>query len=279
MDILMCRRIKPILLALLFLNTGCTSMFFFPEKGLRDNPVLQRFPHEDVYFKASDGVKLHGWFFKVQNSSLGTILVLHGNAENISTHINSVLWLVKEGFDVFAFDYRGYGLSEGKTTVQGVHLDAEAALEKLLNLPQANKDRIFVLGQSIGGAIAIYTVANSPHNDRVKALIVDSAFSDYRRIAREKLSAFFLTWPFQIPLSFLFNNLYSPEKQIKKISPLPILLIHGDSDRIVPAHHSTILYQEALEPKDLWIVKGRSHIEAFAEKEIRDRLLEYLKSR
>ncbi|MDO8445833.1 MAG: alpha/beta hydrolase [Deltaproteobacteria bacterium] len=254
-------------------------MFFYPEKGLRDNPVLQSFPHDDVSFKAPDGVKLHGWFFKANSGSLGTILVMHGNAENISTHINSVLWLVKEGFDVFAFDYRGYGLSEGKTTVHGVHLDADAALETVLNLAQANKERIFILGQSVGGPIAIHTLANSPYKDKIKALITDSSFSDYRRIAREKLAGVFITWPFQYPLSFLFNNRYSPEKQIKKISPVPILLIHGDSDRIVPAHHSSILYKEALEPKDLWIAKGRGHIEAFAEKEIRDRLAEYLKSR
>lgn len=273
----MCRKL--IIILILVFNTGCTSMFFYPEKGLRDNPALQSFPHDDVYFSASDGVKLHGWFFKANSGSLGTILVMHGNAENISTHINSVLWLVKEGFEVFAFDYRGYGLSEGKTTVHGVHIDANAALETLLGLPQANRDRIFVLGQSVGGAIAIYTVANSPHKDRIRALIIDSAFSDYRRIAREKLSAFFLTWPFQYPLSFLFNNAYSPERQIKKISPVPILIIHGDSDSIIPAHHSSILYKEASEPKDIWTAKGMGHIEAFAEKETRDRFVEYLKSR
>lgn len=270
---------KLLIILILIFNAGCTSMFFYPEKGLRDNPALQSFPHDDVYFKASDGVKLHGWFFKARSGGLGTILVMHGNAENISTHINSVLWLVKEGFDVFAFDYRGYGLSEGKTTVQGVHLDADAALEKVLNLPQANKERFFILGQSVGGPIAVYTLANSPHKNRTKALIIDSSFSDYSRIAREKLAQIVITWPFQYPLSLLFNNYYSPEKQVKKISPVPILIIHGDSDRIVPAHHSSILYQEASEPKDLWIAKGRGHIESFAEKEVRDRLLEYLKSR
>src|SRR3990172_6065576 len=244
--------LKLILLFLVLFNTGCTSMFFYPEKGLRDNPVLQRFPHEEIYFSASDGVKLHGWFFKAQGDSLGTILVLHGNAENISTHINSVLWLVKEGYDLFTFDYRGYGMSKGKTSIKGVHLDAIAALDTLLELPEANKERIFVLGQSVGGAIAVYTVANSPHKDHIKALIIDSAFSDYRRIAREKLASLFLTWPFQYPLSFLFNNSYSPEDQIKHITPVPLLIIHGDQDRIIPLHHSSILYEEALEPKELW---------------------------
>lgn len=269
---------RPILFFLLLFNTGCSSMFFYPEKGLRDNPVLQRFPHEDIYFSASDGIKLHGWFFRAQGDSLGTILVLHGNAENISTHINSVLWLVKEGYDLFAFDYRGYGMSEGKTTINGVHLDADAALDMLMNLPQANKERVFILGQSIGGAIAVYTLANSKYKDRVRALIIDSAPSGYRRIAREKLASLFLTWPFQYPLSFLFNNSYSPEDQIKHISPIPLLIIHGDQDRIVPRHNSSILYEKALEPKELWIAKGAGHIWSFANEEIRKRFTEYLKN-
>ena len=253
-------------------------MFFYPEKGLRNNTVLQSFPHEDVYFNASDGVKLHGWFFEPRSGSLGTILVMHGNAENISTHINSVLWLVREGYDLFVFDYRGYGMSAGKTAINGVHLDADAALETILTLPQANKERIFILGQSIGAAIAVYTVANSPHKDHIKALIIDSAFSDYRRIAREKLSRIFITWPFQYPLSFLFNNHYSPENEIKHISPAPLLIIHGDLDMIIPVHHSSILYEEALEPKELWIAKGAGHIGSFADEEIRKRFAEYLRN-
>ena len=254
-------------------------MFFYPEKGLRDNPVLQKFPHTNINFTSSDGVKLHGWFFKTQKNSLGTILFMHGNAENISTHVNSVLWLVNEGYDLFAFDYRGYGRSQGHTTTEGVHFDSMAALELVMSLPDANKDRIFVLGQSIGGAIAVYTIANFPHKDRIKGVIIESAFSDYRRIAREKLGQLIITWPFQYPLSFLFNNQYSPEKQIKNISPVPVLIIHGDQDRITPVHHSTILYKEALEPKDLWIVKGAGHIESFADEAIRKRFSEYLKSR
>ncbi len=253
-------------------------MFFYPEKGLRDNPVLQKFPHTNINFMSSDGVKLHGWFFKTQKKSLGTILFMHGNAENISTHVNGVLWLVNEGYDLFAFDYRGYGRSQGKTTIDGVHLDSMAALELLLSLPDANKNRVFIFGQSIGGAIAVYTMADFPHKDLIKGLIIDSAFSDYRRIAREKLGQFIVTWPLQYPLSFLFNNRYSPEKQIKKISPVPLLIIQGDQDRIVPAHHNEILYKDAGEPKELWIVKGAGHIESFASEEIRKRFTEYLKN-
>lgn len=270
--------LKNLLLFLLLFNTGCSSMYFYPERGFRDNPLLQGFPHEDIYFNSSDGVKLHGWFFKANGDSLGTILVMHGNAENISTHINSVLWLVLEGFDVFAFDYRGYGMSGGKTEIKGVHLDSAAALNAVLKLPQANRERIFVLGQSIGGAIAVYTVANSPYKNKIKALIIDSAFSDYRMIAREKLAGIFITWPFQYPFSFLFNNSYTPEAIIKDISPVPLLVLHGDSDKIVPAHHGSILYEKALEPKELWIAKGAGHVASFADERTRKKFTDYLKN-
>ena len=256
--------------------TGCSSLFFYPQKEHFDNPALKSISYEDVYFITSDGIKLHGWYLKAKDKSRGTILQLHGNAENISSHVNSVLWLILAGYDVFTFDYRGYGRSEGSPSLDGVHRDAQAALETVLKLPDINKERIFVLGQSLGGAIAVYTVANSPDKNHVKALIIDSAFSSYRGIVREKLASFILTWPFQYPVSLMFDNYYSPVKWIKNVYPLPVLIIQGNHDMIVPAHHASILYGAASDPKELWVVNGAGHIQAFAEEDIRKRFLEYL---
>src|SRR3972149_8064441 len=159
-----------LLLLLLMTATGCSSLFFYPQKAHFDNPALKSVSYEDVYFMTSDGLRLHGWYLKTKDKSRGTILQLHGNAENISSHVNSVLWLALEGYDVFSFDYRGYGKSQGSPTLDGVHIDARAALETVLKLPDINKERIFVLGQSLGGAIAVYTVANSPYKNRVKGV-------------------------------------------------------------------------------------------------------------
>ena len=222
-----------VLVVVFLLTTGCTSLFFQPQKEHVDNPLAKLFLPEDVFFKTPDGLTLHGWFFKARDNR-GSMLVLHGNAENLSTHVNSVLWLVQEGFNVFIFDYRGYGKSEGKPTVQGIHIDAEAALETLLNLPGVDKEKIAVLGQSIGGATAIYLVATSPYKRHVKALVIDSVFSDYRLVAREKTGLCCITWPFQYPLSFLVNNDYSPVKWIQKVSPVPILILHGGQDPVAP---------------------------------------------
>ncbi|MBI5196998.1 MAG: alpha/beta hydrolase [Nitrospirae bacterium] len=270
-------KVLPFLLLITLLSLpGCSSVFFYPLRGLLDNPLAAQYHPIDLFFETSDGLTLHGWFFKGEEPQHGTILVLHGNAENISTHVNSVLWLIKEGFNIFIFDYRGYGKSEGTPTVKGVHLDAEAALNTLFTLPEVDDDSVAVLGQSIGGAIAIYTVANSPNKYRVKALVVDSAFSSYRRIAREKLAQFFITWPFQYPLSFTLSEDYSPVNWVKKISPIPLLLIHGDRDPIVPTHHSRILFNAALDPKELWISGIPGHTTSFADEQIRKNLVTFL---
>ena len=267
-----------LILLTFFFNTGCASLLFYPQKEHGKNPFLNKFSYEDVYFKSSDDLKLHGWFIKTSSKSKGTILFLHGNAENISTHINSVLWLIPEGYDVFAFDYRGYGRSEGSPELKGVHLDAEAALKKVFDLPGVDRERIFVFGQSIGGAIAVHTVATFPDKGRIKALIIESAFSGYRLIAREKLGDMIITWPLQYPLSYLFDDHYSAVRWIREITPVPVLIIHGNEDRIVPVHHGSMLYEKALDPKDFWRVKGVGHIQSLALKEIREKYLEYLQS-
>jgi len=265
-----------ILLVLIFCE-GCTSVFFAPrDKQFFPNPWVTFYAPEDVFFKTPDGLTLHGWFLKAHNGVDGTILVLHGNAENVSTHVNSVLWLVDEGFNVFIFDYRGYGRSQGSPTIEGVHIDAEAALETLLSMPGIDKDRIIVLGQSIGGAIAVYTVAHSPYKDRVRALILDSPFESYRGIAREKIAGSVIGWPFQYPLSWLVNDDYSPVKYIKNVSPVPILIIHGEQDLVVPLRHGRALYDSARSPKEFWQTTPRGHVRSFADAAIRERLVHYL---
>jgi hypothetical protein len=221
---------------------------------------------------------LHGWFFRATEAK-GSILVLHGNAQNLGTHINSVLWLVPAGFNVFIFDYRGYGNSEGKPSLDGVHKDAEAALETLLSLPGVDQTRVFILGQSIGGPIAIYLVATTLHRKNIRALIVESAFASYRQIAREKMNKVWLSWPFQYPFSYLFSDKYSAIRWIGKIAPIPILILHGVDDAVVPMHHGKLLFDAAMQPKDFWITQTPGHISSFAVPRVRDDLVRYLAER
>lgn len=261
----------------LLATTGCSGFFFYPSRDMQEGPAVRLFPHRDVVFTAADGAVLHGWYFPAKNPA-GSILVLHGNAENLSTHVNSVLWLVKEGFNIFIIDYRGYGWSGGEPDLEGVHADADAALEKLFSMPETDPDRVVVLGQSLGGSIAIYTVVHSPHKDRIRALVIDSAFSNYRRIAREKLNSFWLTWPLQYPLSWTINDDYSADKWIGQVAPMPVLILHGLDDPIVPIHHGRKLNEIAVQPKELWLTARPGHVQSFGDEALRKSFVDYLSS-
>jgi fermentation-respiration switch protein FrsA (DUF1100 family) len=267
-----------LLAASLALLPACDSYFFYPQRNFVTNPYLDRVVREDVFFETPDGVRLHGWFLRPNGEPRGTILFLHGNAGNISTHVGAVLWLVMEGYQVFLFDYRGYGRSEGTPGMEGIHVDALAAIGWLFRTEGVDKDRIVVFGQSLGGAVAVYAVANSPHRERIRALVIDSAFSGYRRIAREKISEVVLLWPFQAPLSHLVTDRYSPCRWIGRIGPVPVLIIQGDADKVVTVRHGERLYRLAKEPKQLWIAPGAGHIRALSDGNLRKRFLSYLDS-
>jgi fermentation-respiration switch protein FrsA (DUF1100 family) len=268
----------PLMLCLL-LTGGCASLIFHPSRAFVANPVHDRFPHQDICFTAEDGVSLHAWFFPASGEARGTVLVMHGNAENLSTHVNTVLWLVQEGFNLFIFDYRGFGRSGGTPSLPGVHLDAAAALEQVLTMPEASGKGVVVLGQSIGGAIAVHTLATSPHRREVALLALDSTPAGYRLIAREKLSGFFLTWPLQYPLSWLFDDDYSPIRSIGSLAPLPLVVIHGEEDKVIPPHHGRLLYTAAGEPKEFWPSATPGHVTSFADPALRRRFVDTISAR
>ncbi len=264
------------MLALIAFSPGCTYLFFKPSKEFVMNPGIIKHSPADVYFTSSDGLVLHGWYFRAKEER-GTILICHGNVENLSTHVMLDLWLIDAGYNLFIFDYRGYGRSEGAPDVKGIQLDAEAALETVLfKLPRAKHDNVIVFGKSLGGAVAVYTVANSPYKDRVKALILDSAFSSYRAIAREKVADSVIGWPFQYPMSWLVNEDFSPVKYIGKIAPIPLVIIHGKYDELVPEHHGRILFEAARQPKEFWEIEVPGHVKSQTDAGTRKKLLDFL---
>jgi hypothetical protein len=265
-----------VVLALCALLPACTRLFFKPGRTLIDGSAVRAYAPQDVYFRSSDGLLLHGWYIRAREEK-GTILVCHGNAENISTHVKLDLWLVDEGYNLFIFDYRGYGRSQGAPGVKGIHLDAGAALETVLfALPRVRQEGVIVFGKSLGGAVAVYTVAHTPYKNRIRALILDSPFSSYRMLAREKIAESIIGWPVQYPLSYLVNDDYSPVKFIRNVAPVPLLIIHGNRDTIVPGHHGRLLYEAALPPKEFRELTASGHVLAQADEGTRKRILAFL---
>jgi len=270
-------RYYALLIFCIFLLSGCSQFLFYPHPTLIRTPADVGLAYRDVQFTSEDGTQLHGWMLPAATQpATATVLFMHGNAENISTHLGSVYWLPEQNFNVFLFDYRGYGRSAGEASLEGVHEDAARAVAVLLEQPEAIDVPLVVFGQSIGGAIAISTTATSEQRDKIKALIVESSFSSYRKVAREALGTFWLTWPLQWPLSWTISDAYHPGRAIAEINDIPVLLIHGDRDKTVAPAHSEQLYRLANEPKRLWIIEGGHHIDTFNSKENRTRLADYL---
>ncbi|HEY5896805.1 MAG TPA: alpha/beta hydrolase [Burkholderiales bacterium] len=269
------RRLATLLLVLAGL-AGCTPVFFQPHSVLVATPGLYGIDYQPVEMRAADGTALFAWFLPARGAAKGTVLYLHGNAENISTHFANVGWMPAAGFNVLALDYRGYGGSEGRPSLPGVQLDIDAAMGALLERADVDPDRIIVFGQSLGGALAIYYVAHSRYREHVRADIADSAFADYRLVAKEKMAAFFVTWPLQWLPQFTVDGDYSPIASVAAVSPVPLLLIHGERDGVVPPHHSELLFGMAQQPKALWRIPDVGHIGALRSREVRDRLAAFL---
>lgn len=274
--LLILRRVT--LLSALALLCACTRLFFQPYETYVRTPAQLQLRYEDVRMQTEDGLRLHGWFLPASAAPCATVLFLHGNAENISTHIGSVYWLPARGFNVLLLDYRGYGASPGTPSLPGIQIDIEAAMRYLFKRPDVDHRRLVVFGQSLGAAAAIYYVAHSTYRSGIKALVAESAFAGYAGIAREKMASFWLTWPFQWIPTLTIPERYDPLTAVPDVSPIPLLLVHGDRDRIVPIADSERLYAAARRPKDFWRIGG-GHIGAFRSERMRAQLVSYLTDR
>jgi len=264
------------ILILVLALSACTPVFFQPTGTIYSSPGIYGIEYQPVEFKAADGTALFAWFMPARGEAHGTVLYLHGNAQNISAHFANVAWMPAAGFNVLTFDYRGYGGSAGRPTLAGVQLDIDAAMRELLERPDVDPERIVVFGQSLGGALAIYYVAHSKYRDNIRAVVADSAFADYRLVAKEKMADFFITWPLQWLPDYTVDNDYAPRAAVAAIAPIPLLLIHGEDDSIVARHHSQMLYDAAHEPKAYWEIPDRGHIQALRDSGVRKRLTEFL---
>lgn len=242
---------------------GCAnSLFYYPDRVDYEPRLQEPIPHEEVWMDTAEGLRLNGWFLKAHGEARATIVYLHGNAQNLTSHAAYVNWLPAAGYNVLIVDYRGYGLSSGTPTRRGVLDDARTAWFYARQRPDVNPEKMILFGQSLGGATAI-ALAGREKLPGLKAVIADSAFSNYGRIAREKILQIpvlgYVLWPFS-PL--IVSGGLSPDAVVKKIAPVPLLLICGDRDEVVPPTHSERLYAGAGAPVLLWTLHGAGHTEA-----------------
>jgi uncharacterized protein len=252
---------------------GCTSLFLWPDRTERVTPAALGLTYEDIWLDTDDGVRIHAWHLRSDRPRRGIVLYFHGNTRNNSAYIELVQWLPGRGFDVFMVDPRGYGQSQGRADLGGLHLDAQTALAYLAARACGE---IIVFGQSLGGALAINAAAHAEAKHCVRGVITEGTFASYRGVARDHLASTWLTWPLQWPLALLIDDSFSPREVIRHISPTPLLLVHGVTDELVPAHHVQQLFDAAAEPRDLWLLADSGHIGMVEDQEARERFVQWM---
>lgn len=254
-----------------------SQMFYYPDRISYATPTEHGLRYEEVSFFSQDGTRLSGWFLPAIGTARGTVLHFHGNAENMTSHFEFVDWLPAAGYNLLVFDYRGYGKSAGRPDRPGLYEDSQAALAYLRSRKDIDPNKLLLLGQSLGGAQAIAVVGGGDRQG-VRAVVVDSTFYSYRTIVRDSIARMPLFSLFKTPLSrILISDDLSPADYIGRIAPIPLLLIHGTADEVIPYRHAELLLTQAKEPKSFWRLEGSDHTAAFIDPDspYRRQLLEF----
>ncbi len=256
---------------LLLLFSGCERMLFHPDHTVYRTPDDDALSYRDIYFDSHDGTHLHGWWVQPEGDSKGLMVIVHGNAQNLSAHYRGWIWLVESGYELFIFDYRGYGKSEGEPGLAEAVEDTRAALEFV---KLHHQGRQFVCGQSLGGVLLSSALAIEPALDH-RLVIIDSAYSGLEEMGRHVLSRSYITWPFQWLAYPLLTDEYDAVDKVTKINS-PLLFVAGSSDSVIPPNNSWQLFDAATRPKEMWLVEGAGHISVFDGEVMQKALLQYL---
>jgi len=207
------------------------------------------FAHENVDFESSDGTKLHGWLLRNEATTDRHILVCHGNGENVAYATNGYGKYLRRNFNanVFVFDYRGYGKSEGKPFEIGIKQDGERAMEIFCKKLNVKPKDVIVLGSSLGGGVATHIASTKG----CKALVLQRTFDSLVNVAADKYPIF--------PVRWLMQNRYDSVSALKKYDG-PVFQSHGTADRVVPIHHGEALHKATSNPNSKFIpIKGNGH--------------------
>lgn len=228
---------------------------YFPTRTLEATGHELGRPFEEVYVTASDGVRLHCWYFPSDAGSRRAgwaLLVCHGNGGNISHRLALAEALLRTGVSVLLFDYRGYGRSEGRPNEAGTYRDARAAYEWLRTRGH-EPARIVAAGESLGGAVAAHLATEVP----LAGLILMGAFTSIPDVGSE-------LYPW-LPVRWLARTRYATRDYLHQ-TRLPVLILHSRTDELVGFHHAESNFAAVPGPKWLRELRG-DHNESLADGE------------
>jgi pimeloyl-ACP methyl ester carboxylesterase len=256
-----------------------TQLIKPPRPDEPSSPEAYDLPFTEVLFPSRDGLTLHGWFIAApgvaaitlededwSSGGKGTIVLCHGRFGSKDPDLKYVPWLREAGYNCLLFDFRGHGRSEGDYTSFGYH-ERKDLLGAIDFLQSKGIPRVGVLGFSLGAVVGICTAAQS---QAIEAVVADGAFVRLRRAlaqgAEERGVPRWLVRALGPTILWLAGRRVGgdmeesePLRWVDKIAPRALFLIHGDQDPYVSVQEVRRLYDEAGEPKELWIALDAGH--------------------
>jgi dipeptidyl aminopeptidase/acylaminoacyl peptidase len=239
--------------------TGCMERLFYFPLAERTPPPADAPGAESVWFESADGTRLHGWFIPAAPGSTptgATVVHAHGNAGNVYHHLGFTDFLPEAGFNLFLFDYRGYGQSEGHARRRGPLIaDTHAAIDAMMAREGVDPQRVALFAQSLGGAIGLNVMAD---RDDLRAGVIVSAFTSWREMGATAVGGDPPN-PIGRALGWLLvSDAMRPIDAIARIDR-PVLLVHGSADEIIPVSHGRRLAGAAGETVEYVELEGGDH--------------------
>ena len=206
---------------------------------------------EKIKIKTQDGVELLSWFHKKNIKQHKTILFLHGNAGSLENRIHKINHFKDMDINFLLVSWRGFSGNNGKPTEDGLYEDARSAV-RWLNHKGIITNNIIIYGESLGTGVA----TEISQNNNFAGIILESPFTSMVDAGRDK-------YPY-LPVRLLLKDKYESDKKIKNIKS-PILIMHGEVDRLVPFWMGKKVYELANEPKYSYFSKNDDHMMEYSE--------------
>jgi abhydrolase domain-containing protein 17 len=227
-------------LPLIAYGTIALYAYFFGDRQLfQPQPATYRDTSDILKLAAPNGETI-STLYLTHPAAQYTLLYSHGNAQDLGDIRPILRELRTLKFNILAYDYRGYGTSQGKPSETNAYQDIQTAYAFLTEQRQIKGDRIILLGQSIGSGPSVYLATQKP----IAGLIIQSGF----------VSAFRIVVPFPLLPFDKFPN----RDHLAQVHA-PVLIVHGTQDQLIPFWHAQELYKAAAQPKTLLSIQGAGH--------------------
>ena len=201
---------------------------------------------EKIRVKTNDEVELLGWFHKKDLKNFKTIIFFHGNAGSLENRIHKINHFKDININFLIVAWRGFSENQGKPSEKGLYEDGESSI-KWLNKKGIKNENIILYGESLGTGIATHLA----QNNNFAGVILESPFTSMIDAAKN-------VYPY-FPINILLKDKYENDKKIKNIKS-PILIMHGEKDKIVPFWMGKKLYELANKPKYSYFPKNDNHM-------------------